>query len=298
MSNFILIFIYLLFGYIFSKTKFFNPYIPKYLNKFVIYFSLPAMILLQIPKLSISTNGMIPVIVAWSVMAISAILVFLVSRYLSFSKELTGALLLVTPLGNTSFLGIPIISSYFGEDALAYVIIYDQLGTFLALAIYGTFILSIYSSTTKLNLKILLQKLFTFPPFVFLLIAFMLKDISFTDTLESMLKILAATIVPFALLAVGMQLKLKLEKEDIKPFSVSLFIKLIISPIAAIIICKIFGWDSKVAAVSIMEAGMAPMITAGAMASMAGLAPRLSSSILGYGIVISFISTFILFQLL
>ncbi len=298
MSNFILIFIYLIFGYIFSKTKLFNPATPNYLNKFVIYFSLPAMILLQIPRLNFSTDAVIPMVIAWSVMSISAVLVFLVSKYLNFSKETTGALLLVTPLGNTSFLGIPIISSYFGEEALAYVIIYDQLGTFLALAIYGTFILSIYSSTTKLNLKILLKKLFTFPPFVFLLIAFMLKDISYTDTLQSILQILAATIVPFALIAVGMQLKLKLEKDDIKPFSVSLFIKLIISPMAAILICKIFGWDSEVAAVSIMEAGMAPMITAGAMASMAGLAPKLSSSILGYGIVISFVTTFALFHIL
>lgn len=37
-----------------------------------------------------------------------------------------------------------------------------------------------------------------------------------------------------------------------------------------------------------MEAGMAPMITEGAVASMAGLAPRLSSAIVGYGIILSF----------
>ena len=36
---------------------------------------------------------------------------------------------------------------------------------------------------------------------------------------------------------------------------------------------------------------MAPMITAGAIASMAGLAPRLSSAIVGYGILILFITT-------
>ena len=50
--------------------------------------------------------------------------------------------------------------------------------------------------------------------------------------------------------------------------------------------------------VSIMEAAMAPMITAGAIASMAGLAPRLSSAIVGSGILISFVTTGILFKLI
>ena len=83
----------------------------------------------------------------------------------------------------------------------------------------------------------------------------------------------------------GLQLQLKLAKEDLKPFTTALVVKLIIAPIIAICICYIFSWDNEVSLVSIMEAGMAPMITAGAIASLAGLAPRLSSAIVGYGIV-------------
>lgn len=298
MSNFILIFLYLFLGYIFSKTPFFNQKIPNLLNKTVIYISLPAMILLQIPKLTISQESAIPVIIAWSLLFISAILVLLMSRYFHFSKEVTGALLLVTPLGNTSFLGIPIIQAYYGNEALPYVIIYDQLGTFLALATYGTFIVSYYSSSTKVNIKLILQKLFTFPPFVFLLLAFMLVDIQYSSFVQNILILLSDTIVPFAVTAVGMQLVLRLPKEDLKPLSISLLIKLILSPIIAILICKLLGWNNEISTISIMEAGMAPMITAGAMASLAGLAPRLNSAILGYGIIISFVTTYILYQAL
>lgn len=294
MTNFILIFIYLTLGYIFSKTKYANPNIPNYLNKFVIYISLPAMILLQIPKLSISMDNMIPVIIAWSVMPITAILVMIASKFFNFSKEVLGALLLVTVFGNTSFLGIPVIKAYYGEDMLPYVIVYDQLGTFLLLAIYGTFIVSYYSSATKLNVAMILKKLFTFPPFIFLLIAFALQDIKYNPSIEYILGLFSATIVPLALTAVGLQLQLKLPREYIKPFSVSLSIKLIIAPILAYFICLAMGWSGEIAKVSIMEAGMGPMITAGAMASMAGLAPRLSSAILGYGIVIAFATTYII----
>ena len=41
---------------------------------------------------------------------------------------------------------------------------------------------------------------------------------------------------------------------------------------------------------------MGPMITAGVVASMAGLAPKLVSSILGYGIFISILTIGIVFQ--
>lgn len=298
MSNFILIFIYLIAGYIFSKTKYANPNIPLILNKAVIYFSLPAMILLQIPKLSIDMDSMIPIIVAWGVMTISAIIVHFACKFFGFSREITGALLLVTVFGNTSFLGIPVVSSYYGEDMIPYIIVYDQVGTFLLLAIYGTFIVSYYSSTSKLNVMMVLKKLFTFPPFVFLIIAFMLQDIKYAFAIEYLLSIAGATIVPFAVLAVGLQLQLKLPPEYIKPFSVSLFIKLLIAPILAYIICTLAGWEGTIVKVSIMEAGMGPMITAGAMASMAGLAPRLSSAILGYGITIAFGTTYIIYLLL
>lgn len=298
MLNFIFIFIYLIAGYIFSKTKFANPNIPNFLNKFVIYISLPAMILLQIPKLSISMDSMIPVVISWSVMFLSVIIVHIACRAFNFSKEITGALLLVAVFGNTSFLGIPVVSAYYGQEMLPYVIVYDQLGTFLALATYGTFVVSYYSSEAKLNVQIILKKLFTFPPFVFLIIAFMLQDIKYTPAVEYILGLFGATIVPLAVTAVGMQLQLKLPPEYIKPFSVSLIIKLIIAPILAFVICTLLGWDGEVVKVTIMEAGMGPMITAGAMASMAGLAPRLSSAILGYGITIAFATTYIIYLVL
>ena len=47
--------------------------------------------------------------------------------------------------------------------------------------------------------------------------------------------------------------------------------------------CKIFGWNNLAGTViSILEAAMALMITAGAIAAVLGLAPRLSSAIVGY----------------
>lgn len=298
MENFILILLAITVGYFINRLNIFSKEAPAILNQFVIYISLPAMIILQVPKLTFSMDTLIPIIVAWGVMGISAILVLLFARIFSFSKEIIGSLMLVAILTNSSFMGIPIINAYMGESSLAYILVYDQLGTFIALATYGTFIASYYSSKSQISFKIITLKVLTFPPFLSLVLALLLMGVEFHPVLSKVLSSFANTIVPIALVAVGLQLQFKLPREDLKPFSVALFIKLIIAPIIAIVICKIFNWNNEASIVSIMEAGMAPMITAGAIASMAGLAPRLSSAIVGYGILISFITTGILFGII
>jgi len=298
MENFVLILLAIAIGYGINRLNIFSKDTPTILNQFVIYISLPAMIILQIPKLTFSLDTIIPIIIAWSVMAISAILILFLSKIFSFSKEITGALMLVAILSNSSFLGIPIINAYMGDSALPYVLVYDQLGTFIALATYGTFIASYYSNKSEISFKIIVFKVLTFPPFISLVAALFLMGVEFNETISKVLSSFANTIVPIALVAVGLQLQLKLPGHEIKPFSVALIVKLLIAPIIAIMICKIFGWNNQASLVSIMEAGMAPMITAGAIASMAGLAPRLSSAIVGYGIIISFLTTGVLFKLI
>lgn len=298
MENFVLILLAIVIGYGINRLNIFPKEAPTILNQFVIYISLPAMILLQIPRLTFSLDTIIPIIIAWLIMAFSAILILLLARFFSFSKEITGSLMLVSILGNSSFMGIPIINAYMGESALPYVLVYDQLGTFIALATYGTFIASYYSNKSEISFKIITFKVLTFPPFISLIAALFLMGVEFNPTITKVLSSFANTIVPIALVAVGLQLQLKLPGHEIKPFTVALVIKLLIAPIIAIIICKLFGWNNQASLVSIMEAGMAPMITAGAIASMAGLAPRLSSAIVGYGIIISFLTTGILFKII
>jgi predicted permease len=298
METFILILLAITIGYGLNRLRIFPEDAADILNKFVIFISLPAMILLQIPKLSFSMDIAIPVIIAWIVMVFTAILTLVISKLLHFTKEVTGALMLVAVLTNSSFLGIPIINAYLGTEALPFILVYDQMGTFLALATYGIFIASYYSNKSEINFQMVVVKVLTFPPFISLIIALLLIGTPFPDVISKVLSTLANTIVPIALVAVGLQLQLKLPGHEIQPFGIALFIKLIMAPAIAIAIVNIAGWTNLAANVSVMEAGMAPMITAGAMASLSGLAPRLSSAIVGYGILISFFSTAVLFKLI
>jgi len=296
MENFALIFVAIFIGYIINKMDVFPKDTPLILNQFILYISAPAMVLLKVPQLSLSYEVIIPAFIAWVVMSISALVVFYLSKLLAFSREVTGSLMLVAVLGNTSYLGIPMVSAYFGEEALGYVMIYDQLGSFIALSTYGTFISIYYSSAKNVDIKAIFFKILNSPPFLALLIALFFIGTSFHPIANSVLTSLASTIVPLALVAVGLQLRFKLPPQDLKPFGVALGIKLILAPIIAIVICYIFSWNNQAALISIMEASMAPMITAAAVASMAGLAPRLSSAIVGYGILLSFATTWVVYN--
>ena len=294
MESFFVIILPLAIGYIFSKGKIFDDKAPIILNQFLIYIALPALVLLKIPTIKIDSNVLTPIIISWIVMLSSAFLIVILSKIMNFARDVTGSLLLVAVLGNTSFLGIPMVTSYLGNGALPYIVIYDQIGTFLALATYGTLIVSLYTNSNGFSIRDIVRKVITFPPFIALVFALLVGDFKYPSAIIKTFEMLSATIVPLALVSVGLQLQLKLPNGTLKPFSVALITKLLFAPLVAVLLCKIFGFSGFAVDVSILESAMGPMITAGVVASMAGLAPRLSASIVGYGILFSFGSVYLI----
>ena len=66
--------------------------------------------------------------------------------------------------------------------------------------------------------------------------------------------------------------------------------KLLLMPLAVLAGCLALGLSGKAVQVSVFEAAMPPMITAGALAMMAGLAPRLIAALVGFGLLLSFVT--------
>lgn len=288
MENLAIIFIAIIIGIVFKRFSFFPVDTATTLNLFVIYVSLPATILLQIPKLTFNQEILIPGLVPWGVMALSALLVLAINKVFRWKREVVGSLLLVAVLGNTSFVGIPMVTAYFGEAFIPYALIYDQTATFIALAVYGSIIIALYGEGGTLRIKNILIKIATFPPFISLILGLLLNGVAYPEWVSRVLEGFASTLIPLALVAVGFQLVIRLPKEEFSPFITALTVKLIWSPFVAYIIIALFSGSGAIAQVTVFEAAMGPMITAGAMATLAGLAPRLSSAIVGLGTLISF----------
>ncbi len=267
------------------------------LNRFVIYVSLPSLVFVYMVDLEIDARFILPIASAWGLFALSVILLLLLSRRFHWSRSLTGALLMTVPFGNTSFLGIPFTKAFFGEVGIPYAIVYDQLGSFLILSTAGVIILSLYSSQ-EATLPKILYRVFTFPAFVTLILALIIDPQIPPTWLMTLLGYLAATLTPAALIAIGLHLRLRLEAGRILPFCTGLFIKLILMPLILLPLLIIFDTHTLSAQVSLFEAGMGPMISSAMLAMMAGLEKRFVASILGYGIVISFVTLPLWYQVI
>jgi len=264
----------------------------KSLNFFVIYVSLPSTVLLQIPKITFDLSLIAIILTPWLLVPFVVVAVMALTRH--HPQNVRAALLLVIPLGNTSFLGIPLITALLGEKALGYLMMYDQLGTFLILSLYGAAVIARYE-TGIFHPKMVLKKLLLFPPFGFLLFA-----LAFGQLPQPMLPYiqnLSGTLVPLALISVGYSLRLK-GNFDYALLSKALALKLLLMPLLAFGFLSALGVSPLPLKTAVLESGMPSMITAGALAIAAGFAPELSAALVGYGLVISLVTLPLMAKLL
>ena len=299
MTNLAVLGFYLLIGFILKRSGKCPDNTAEVLNLYVIYAALPGVIFSKVPGLEFSADLLIPVIIPWVLLAFSAVFIFLIGRALNWRKEIVGALLVCVPLGNTSFFGFPMIEAFYGSDAIAYGLLYDQFGSFFGLAIYSTVIIALYKDQNETpTVTGVLKKIVTFPPFIALVLALLTKSLSYPDVFQSLIESLAVTLVPVIMIAVGFQLKFRLPKGSKTPLAIGLLTKLVLMPAVAMLLLFSFGFDSTLIQVTVFEAAMPPMITAGAVAIMAGLAPRLSAAMVGYGILLAFITLPLTYELM
>lgn len=291
MENFVFILLYLAIGVALRRVPRFNNDLPPLLNNLVLYVALPALIIEKIPQLHFSWSLLIPALTPWLLLLCVVAMILFLGKVLRWERSTIAAMLIVLPLGNTSFLGFPMIQALFGEAWMPYAMIYDQVGSFVALATYSTLLAAYYGEQqVQVTPKAMLMKIVSFPPFLALIIGLMLKNFSYPAIMTNFLHSLSVTLVPLIMIAVGYQMQFSWNGERLSPLIAGLSIKLIGMPLLVYLGCLGLGLHGKAVDVSIFEAAMPPMISAGAIAMMAGLAPRLVAGLVGYGLLLSFIT--------
>jgi len=283
-------------GYIARRlmTDDFDQVLSHWLNRYVIYIALPALVLVYIPRIDPHAAIWVPVASAWGLFVISSLGVIVVGYFARWRREVVGALLFTVPYGNTSFLGVPFTKVFFGDAGLAYTLLYDQLGSFLILSTVGVITLAVYTSS-RLSLGRIIRRILFFPAFLALVVSFFLMGVSFPPWIAAPLELLAASLSPVAMIAIGLQLRLRFASHERAPFVTAMLFKLILAPALLLAVFVLLGQKGLAAQVSVFEAGMAPMVSSATMAILAGLNPRFTASVLGYGIVLSFLTLPVLY---
>ncbi len=146
-------------------------------------------------------------------------------------------------------------------------------------------------STGKVAPRELARRILLFPPFQALVLALLLRPFAFPEAMTSVLQKLGDTLTPLALASVGFQLRFRVAPGALRPLSLGLLFKLLLGPAVVYALYVLaMGVTGRVVAVTVFEAAMAPMITAGIIAIDHELDPPLVTLLIGVGIPLSFLT--------
>jgi predicted permease len=274
-------------GYLARRLALFPANAAEVLNRFVIDLCVPAALLRLLPKLHMHWELIALVAIPWLLALLGWFIARVAGRLFSLDRASQTALFLCTALANTSFLGYPLCSALLGEDSLPLAAVYDQLGSFLLVSIVAPIIVARAAGTAQPTARETVKRVLQFPPFIALLIA--LVPLPRPAVLDAVLEQVAAALVPVAIFAVGLRLRIT-PPRPLSAFVLGLVVKLFVMPLAAYGIARSFSPPQPVFQVAVLESAMPAMITGGALAMAAGLAPELVAALVGWGVVAALVT--------
>jgi predicted permease len=283
-------------GYISRKLSVFDERSSDVLIKFIIYIAFPALVVYNVYYLDLNLSFLWILLTGWGVILFSIAISFGADKLLKLKKPALASFVMMSSFGNTSFLGFPFQMALLGEEGLRYAVVFDQLASFLPVSVLSPFILA-YGKEKK-GFDIDIKKIITFPPFIAVLLSFLLKNFYIPDFVLASLKTLGMTVIPVALFAVGINLRFSKVKERLRDISSVIFIKMIFVPLFLLFLLFVTGvnidtqWKS-----TIIEISMPPMVLASIFVIGAGLDRELAVSSVGVGIIISFITVPFIFYI-
>ena len=261
------------------------------LNGFVIHISLPALTLLYVHELRLEARLLFAVAMPWVMFGVGFVVFRAVGRPLAWPRETVGALILTGSLANTSFIGLPMIETYYGAQGLGLGILIDQMGTYLVLSTLGLLVAALYGSGAGISARSVTRRLLTFAPFIALVAAVALIPVHYPIWFDALLRRLGATLVPLALVSVGYQIQWSAVRGKLRELAMGLGFKLVAGPaIIALLFAGLLGARGESIQITIFEAAMAPQIGAAIVAMDHDLDPALVTLMVGIGIPLSFLT--------
>jgi malate permease and related proteins len=197
MNNYILLAVCFLLGIVLRRSGRMPDNAAAALNGFVITVSLPALTLTHIHSLDLDTGLLLPASMAWLMFALGCGYFWMAARIFGFSRATTGGLMLVGGLGNTSFVGLPMIEAFYGAEFFGVGILISQVGSYFVLSTVGIMVASFHSAGQRVEARTIVRKIVLFIPFQAFVVALVSMPFEYPVWLDDLLRRLGATLVPF-----------------------------------------------------------------------------------------------------
>ncbi len=292
MANFGILFFCLFAGILLRWTPKFPKETPAVLNQFIFHISLPAMMIYQFHRVSFGASAIFPILMPWLLFLMSYCFFIVLGKTFQLTRKQVGALILTGGLGNTSFVGFPMLEALLGPESISVGMLSDQLGSFLILSTVGLMVGCQFSGRV-FSWNSFFKKISTFPPFYALILGLCLRWVPFHPALDEVLTRLAGTITPLAMVSVGYQLRL--DRSVLRRYQSKLVLglgfKLLLVPVLFCVGSMFwYGSIARETQITLIQSAMAPMISSGILAVEFGFDEELAGLMVGLGIPLSFLT--------
>jgi len=251
-------------GYFCAAKKWFTEPAKAFLSKFIMNVAVPFMCIYtlryRLTREMIFEAGPM-LLVPFLCMSILYILSFAVCRLMRLPRKSMGVFMMMASLSNTLFIGYPMCTELFGEEAVPYIIMYYLVGTIFSQGLGITLIRFTGDGESGNNTVTgVLKKLITTPPIIGIIIgiAVVLLDIQLPDLVMTFSRYMNQVVTPLALLVTGKiiyDIGLKNLRIDFKML-VTLIFRFLLSPGLCFLFCSIFGIKGLAMGVFMAQAAM------------------------------------------
>jgi predicted permease len=250
---------------------------PRSLGRVVFYVfsSLLIFDLLVQNQLKIAEAAIV-IVFTLCVILMIGLLTFLIGSLLKLERTALVAILITTMFANTGNYGLPLVSFAFGEQALSYAGIYF-ITTTLLFYTFGVFL----ASLGHMSIKEAIIGLFKIPTMYAVLLAILVNlwNIEIPVPVARAVELASNGTIPLMLILLGVQLTQVEISGNQRALQLSVVLRLLIAPIAALLFAALFGLQGFPRQASVTQASMPSMVSATVLATEYNLDSRLVTAV-------------------
>ena len=211
-----------------------------------------------------------------SIVVVVGLITYALGKLLKVERTALISILITSMFANTGNYGLPLVSFAFGDKALPYAGIYFVTTTLL---FYSLGVL--LASLGHMNFKEAALGLFKVPTLYAVLLALIVNAFHYELplALERAVDLASGGTIPLMLVLLGLQMTQVEFSTNLRPLQLSVFMRLIVAPILALLITALYGIQSVARQGAMTQASMPSMVSATVLAAEYKLDSKLIAAI-------------------
>ncbi|MFN3432247.1 MAG: AEC family transporter [Candidatus Sericytochromatia bacterium] len=257
-------------GYLLRRLDLVRTEAAKDLNQLVFYVTLPPLIFMAMHGATFTLTMAVLPALGWGLTFVALCLGLLLVRVLRLPREQAGAFMLALGFANTTFLGYPLIQGFYGEGHLTLAILYDLLGTTLAVNTLGVAVASA-SGGAPASPSAMARRLLLFPPIWALVLGLVCHGMPLHPVLSELLQRLGDLTTPLIMFALGLSLQFRHWRKHLGLVGLVAVGRLLVLPAVALVVTRLMGLPVAYQQAVVLQAAMPTMFYSLTLAMVFGL---------------------------